>query len=104
MIYMPDLPPRKYGRKLLTVDVETLVYLFQVDGSFTLSATGMPADAKCVRSWINNHGFLEMVIESDTFPDQQEGSSLSPMSVTFHKHFPENPCPSSEPAPHAGKP
>jgi len=88
MIAIPDSEPRKHKRAILRLTPQTLIELCKVDGSYTLSANGMPEDAKCVGIHVDaTRDLFMMAVESDSFEEIEEGRLLPEISIQFTKHY-----------------
>lgn len=102
MLYIPDanIQFNLQRWKLLRVTPEALIALCQMDGSYRLSAEGMPEDARPVHiftetPWLRMAGsgnaegqlmLIGVVIESESF-DLVDPSHLPELSVRFTKHY-----------------
>jgi hypothetical protein len=62
------------------------------EGPRTFSASGLPADARFVRAYMDNHRFIVLEIESETFAVVHPGNEPPQAeTVCFTEHFPESP-------------
>lgn len=89
MIAFPtEQQPAMRRLKMLAVTADTLVAMCKLDGKCRLSAQGMPPDAKVfgVRM-VADRNIIELVIESESFPEVKAGDCLQYFSVSFTKHF-----------------
>lgn len=94
MIFFPGSSVSSRRIKDLAVTPETLVYMCQADGTYRLSATGMPADAKVYGVRVDDEKqIIHVVIESESFEEISAGTCIPRLLVTFTKHFDPKPDP-----------
>jgi hypothetical protein len=87
MLLLPERPTAAVRRrKVLSVQAEAFILLCQVDGN--IRGQGMPADARCLGVEVNRErNQIQLVIESDTFDEVEDGQVIPEMTVTFTRFY-----------------